>query len=310
MALDPSYVLSITTVLHGALVLLLDVISIIHNTTGGPMPSYFYHLLFELYTPRSPYCRSLSEFLHLSSQQLSCWIPPQTTDVFTADLPSHPKQRLPAHSDLSKLKLKHLRQTNKSKSKEKESQSNRHLDWRFGRVRVESIDMAPAATDGERRADTRGASPSPLTTGSAASKARFICLGGKNTEFGYGVVHLYRDEHETLGLTEAEQTKELDNEALTTVAILAVPSYMTPSDFVGFVGEGTRDAVSHIRMIRTGKANRYMVLMKFRDKDDARIFVKEFNGKVFNSMEVQCSRPDAAFTRANPHSPKTAMSST
>ena len=267
------------------------------------MPSYFYHLLFELYTPRSPYCRSLPEFLHLSSQQLSslpCWIPPQTTDVFTADLPSHPKQRLPAHPDLFKLKLKNSRQTNKSKSKEKESRSNRHLDWRFGRVRVESIDMAPAATDEERKASIRGASPSPLTTGSAASKARFICLGDKNTEFGYGVVHLYRDEHETLGLTDAEQTEGLDDEALTTVAILAVPSYMTPSDFVGFVGEGTRDAVSHIRMIRTGKANRYMVLMKFRDKDDARIFVKEFNGKVFNSMEVQCSHPDSAFTRANP----------
>ncbi|KAF8251282.1 zf-UBP-domain-containing protein [Wilcoxina mikolae CBS 423.85] len=170
-------------------------------------------------------------------------------------------------------------------------------------------------------------STSPLTAGAAASKARFIPLETRNTEFGYGVIHLYRDSHETPGLydppPESKQPEgkeevisdgeKLDEEVLTTVAILAVPSYMTPSDFMGFVGEGTRDAVSHLRMVRTGKANRYMVLMKFRNKDGARKFVNDFNGKVFNSMEpenchvvyvksIQFTSPSAAMVSQNQRS--------
>jgi BRCA1-associated protein len=262
------------------------------------MPSYFFHLLFELYTPKSPYCRNLTDLSALSGQQLvslPAWIPPPNTDIFATALPSHPRQ---SASDISQLKPRHIRQ--KSKSKEKESAANRHPDWRFGRVKVESIDMAPTTKPISAPGALSAGSTSPLTAGAAASKARFIPLETRNTEFGYGVVHLYRDSHETPGLydpppelKEEEEVvldgEKLSEEALTTVAILAVPSYMTPSDFMGFVGEGTRDAVSHLRMVRTGKANRYMVLMKFRDKNGARKFVNEFNGKVFNSMEV-CDR--------------------
>lgn len=72
----------------------------------------------------------------------------------------------------------------------------------------------------------------------------------------------------------------------TTLCILAVPSYLSPSDFLGFVGEKSMDCVSHFRMIRTPRANRYMVLMKFRSGRKAREWQKEWNGKVFNSMEV------------------------
>ena len=70
------------------------------------------------------------------------------------------------------------------------------------------------------------------------------------------------------------------------LAILAVPSYMTANDFMGFVGEQQRDQVSHFRMIRTEAANRYMVLLKFRTHEATKAFYKDFNGKAFNSMEV------------------------
>ena len=72
----------------------------------------------------------------------------------------------------------------------------------------------------------------------------------------------------------------------TTLCILAVPSYLSPPDFLGFVGEKTMEDVSHFRMIRTPRANRYMVLMKFRNGGKAKAWQKEWNGKVFNSMEV------------------------
>ncbi|KAK2736484.1 hypothetical protein FQN57_000740 [Myotisia sp. PD_48] len=76
-------------------------------------------------------------------------------------------------------------------------------------------------------------------------------------------------------------------EDCTTLCILAVPSYLSPSDFLGFVGEQTRHEVSHFRMIRTSRANRYMVLMKFRSGRKAKEWQKNWNGKVFNSMEPE-----------------------
>ncbi|KAJ5832987.1 BRCA1-associated 2 [Penicillium riverlandense] len=76
-------------------------------------------------------------------------------------------------------------------------------------------------------------------------------------------------------------------EECTTLCILAVPSYMSSSDFLGFVGEKTLDDVAHFRMIKTARANRYMVLMKFRNAHKAMTWQKEWNGKVFNSMEPE-----------------------
>lgn len=75
-------------------------------------------------------------------------------------------------------------------------------------------------------------------------------------------------------------------EDCTTLCILAVPSYLSPSDFLGFVGEQTREDVGHFRMIKTARANRYMVLMKFRSGRKAKEWQRNWNGKVFNSMEV------------------------
>jgi BRCA1-associated protein len=77
-----------------------------------------------------------------------------------------------------------------------------------------------------------------------------------------------------------------DEQDYTTLCIPAVPSYLTPSDFLGFVGEKTREQVSHFRMVMTGRMNRYLVLMKFRDGEAAKRWKTEWDGKVFNSMEV------------------------
>jgi BRCA1-associated protein len=138
-----------------------------------------------------------------------------------------------------------------------------------------------------------------------ATKARFESSDAHNEELGWGIVRLYRDSDETPGLYDdiapskgakghktsrrsdgqTESTSFKDEEC-TTLCILAVPSYLTPSDFLGFVGEKTREDVSHFRMIRTERINRYMVLMKFRNGKRARQWQKEWDGKAFNDMEV------------------------
>ncbi|KAJ5784205.1 uncharacterized protein N7503_009417 [Penicillium pulvis] len=89
----------------------------------------------------------------------------------------------------------------------------------------------------------------------------------------------------TASCSSAQNTDTVDD--CRTLCILAVPSYLSPSDFLGFVGEKMLDDVSHFRMIRTPRANRYMVLMKFRDGRKAIEWQKEWNGKVFNSMEPE-----------------------
>jgi BRCA1-associated protein len=176
---------------------------------------------------------------------------------------------------------------------------------------MESINMASPETHTGARA--RGKSVSFSNTGigvgsgGLATKGRFVPTDSRNTELGWGIVHLYRDAEETPGLYDMmegkpsgggsskpdEDAPTTDNNKgaipgdCTTLCILAVPSYLTPSDFLGFVGEKTRNQVSHFRMIRTGRINRYMVLMKFREPAMAKEWRSEWNGKAFNSMEVR-----------------------
>ena len=182
-------------------------------------------------------------------------------------------------------------------------------DWRYDKIAVQRIDMADVA-GAEKHGNKKeshghisngiGAGPSGLAT-----KGRYEPLDLEQDNMGWGIVRLYRDAEETPGLYDDVQLnkgsksgrrslkkgyiKELTfrDEDCTTLCILAVPSYLTPSDFLGFVGEKTRDEVSHFRMIRTERGNRYMVLMKFRSGKKAREWRKEWNGKAFDGMEVR-----------------------
>ncbi|BDD58312.1 hypothetical protein MAP00_003600 [Monascus purpureus] len=120
----------------------------------------------------------------------------------------------------------------------------------------------------------------PSLTGSAAARH----LGGRS---GNGANNYDPRDGSHYGEETSLQQRQHPDEDCTTLCILAVPSYMSPSDLLGFVGEKTMDDVSHFRMIKTARANRYMVLMKFRSGKKAREWQSEWNGKVFNSMEPE-----------------------
>ncbi|KAF9129033.1 hypothetical protein BGW39_004510 [Mortierella sp. 14UC] len=72
----------------------------------------------------------------------------------------------------------------------------------------------------------------------------------------------------------------------TSVCVLAVPSYLSPGDFLNFVGP-VRPNVSHFRIIRDAVPNRFMVLMKFRTKEATAEFYTRYNGKAFSSLEPE-----------------------
>ncbi|KAF8425969.1 RING-10 protein [Tirmania nivea] len=349
------------------------------------MPSYFFHLLFELYSPDS--LKSIPAFEGLvregPTEASTCFLPPKDFNIFnTKALPDHTSKKVSIRKVAERNQGAHGKKVEeelipasleRQKAKKLHSEHNNtvggqrgtHIDFRFGSVSLESVDIVAVNSNatpslvqewtsmGPHRQPITNSllKPSPTVSYSAAAttstaetsvsppssnkqlprgrvgaatsplKARFIALNPKTTELGHGVVHLYRDGEETEGLyptpesvnedtigftktlpsylspssslntqvtrNEAFKSNGIDQEALKTVAILAVPSYMTASDFMGFVGEETRENVSHFRMIRTGQANRYMVLIRFREAKKARDFVKSFNGKVFNSMEPE-----------------------
>ncbi|KAF2200315.1 hypothetical protein GQ43DRAFT_464089 [Delitschia confertaspora ATCC 74209] len=289
------------------------------------MPAYFFHVAFELhpsrYSPVPTYTPSpLTDLFtsELPGHQTTPW-PSLTHRTLghqierysassshiirrpTASQARHPSSQGASHLRRPSAGLPQGSPVplNKTRPAHKHTQSFvAAKDWRFGTICIQSIDMVPRAVDGEPRANS---SKNPAHTASSfvglATKGKFIPSDIKDTEVGWGVVHLYRDGQETPGLYDDLSPsgssyddvdgKRLKEEDCTTLCILAVPSYMTPSDFLGFVGEQTREDVSHFRLIRTSRANKYMVLMKFREAKAARQWRNEWNGKPFNSMEPE-----------------------
>jgi BRCA1-associated protein len=351
------------------------------------MPSYFYHLKFELY----PYPSTDNDSSASPSKQKrtkeeeeerrrKIWLPEEGTDIFASEKwPRHKRVKIegterhrrgigssisPEQSvaperatgggaaviDCGLARASHTLNEDEEQgitvripnegnvefpppniANIQRDQRIASKDWRFGRVRIESLDTreildtnsntftgtnmdTPQRPRGESSSGggngiNAGLAPEAAGVG-RVTKARYEVVEGKNTEVGWGIVHLYRDGEETpeLGNTEVVYTagseaqshqrkqstgrgvtdEDEDNvgEDCTTLCIPAVPSYLTPSDFLGFVGEKTREEVSHFRMVMTGRMNRYLVLMKFRDGNTARRWRKEWDGKVFNSMEV------------------------
>ncbi|RBR16465.1 hypothetical protein FVER53590_01882 [Fusarium verticillioides] len=304
------------------------------------MPSYFYHLKFELYPTPDPVAATPA-----AKAQDEIWLPSPAAGVFD-DFPSHPRPdrrttyKVSRSIDPQHDSAKHAtpytlieqnspssnlgiidcgaaaRPSVKDSGRKIEIVTERQWleransfpppnsivaihpqnavrDWRFGRVSLETVDLRTGhAMAGEATRSGPSAAPSlgPTFGGAGtATKAEFLPLETKNTELGWGVVHFYREEDETSGLietahqeTEASGSKDTD---CTTLCIPAVPAYMSPGDLMGFVGEKWRGDISHCRMVMTSRMNRYLVLLKFRNNFRAKQWRREFDGKVFNTVE-------------------------
>ncbi|KAL9103109.1 MAG: hypothetical protein Q9163_001820 [Psora crenata] len=254
------------------------------------MPSFFYHLAFDL---DSTDCGS-SPAPVLDKNRIEN----NSTSVGSLSTPKLPASDRAA-SDSDGLNARSTASTASTSS---------CRDWRYDKISVHTIAMAPPISSEEHNSKAEGArnirngiSAGP---GGLATKGRYEPCDPQDQNLGWGVVRLYKDAEETPGLydepmapkssrtsrplsrNEEEKAKFRDDDC-TTLCILAVPSYLTPSDFLGFVGEKTRDEVSHFRMIRTERSNRYMVLMKFRKGKKAREWRRQWNGKAFDGMEPE-----------------------
>lgn len=263
------------------------------------MPSFFFHIAFDLDTASSSSVPPSSHQRNTTIQQPNEYrTKPETKTVEDTFIPTSSSGTSGGSPQAKTTALPVL-----------------FHDWRYGNISMQNINMAPA-TLGKGGEDstanlTNGISAGP---GGLATKGRYEPLDPQQEKLGWGVVRLYRDSEETPGLYDEPESQKsfkygrhtlkksqdtdvpFRDEDCTTLCILAVPSYLTPSDFLGFVGEKTRDEVSHFRMIRTERGNRYMVLMKFRNGKKAREWRREWNGKPFDGMEVNPPQP---FLRGN-----------
>ncbi|ROV91048.1 hypothetical protein VMCG_09576 [Cytospora schulzeri] len=169
-------------------------------------------------------------------------------------------------------------------------------DWRFGPIRIESFDV-PDDPEGNgltptHPAMTGSSDPSPAASlgpnlggPGTDTKGEFVPLAGKNTEAGWGVVHLYREPHDVEASSTASES--LNGEDGTILCVPAVPGYISPIAFLNFVGQKWMDQVAHYRMLMTSALGTYMVLMKFRDHKVAEAWRKGFDGKAFGPMREE-----------------------
>ncbi|KAI0741537.1 zf-UBP-domain-containing protein [Daedaleopsis nitida] len=229
-------------------------------------------------------------------------------------VPSSLFQPLPAHGPRFSARRNTLSVYKPPLDKEKQQEdSSDSRDYRFGPIRVDWVDFSSmdppvssfikvsSGKEREKPAQRRG---EPAT-------ATFVPHSSPHTKTGSsvlpeGVVHIFRDYPTGSG----EPSKNPSTNASTagnapahpaetdgpsdanvesddvTLAVLAVPSWMTPSDFLTFVAPAA-DGIAHLRMIRDSAPNRSIVVMKFREPANAAEFTEVYNGKQFNSMEPE-----------------------
>ncbi|KAH7890706.1 hypothetical protein F5I97DRAFT_1974117 [Phlebopus sp. FC_14] len=159
-----------------------------------------------------------------------------------------------------------------------------HKDYRFGPIRFDWTDfenMNTAVYTIKEKDSVKG----PVT----ATFIPHARTKSGSTNLPEGVVHIYRDcaprpSSEKLASNAAEPEIPLDDGV--TLGVLAVPAWMTPSDFLAFVAPAA-EGMAHLRLIRDSMPNRSIAIIEFRLADQASEFAEAYNGRPFNSMDPE-----------------------
>ncbi|PPQ90742.1 hypothetical protein CVT25_010131 [Psilocybe cyanescens] len=161
-------------------------------------------------------------------------------------------------------------------------------DYRFGPIAIDWVDfdhmgsMMLSAKDKIRSKGPAEATFVPHTRSKSGT-----------TNLPEGTVHIFRDgstkptpEELEAKVSEMALTDPAEESEGIMLGVLAVPPWMTPSDFLEFVAPAV-DGIAHLRIIRDFAPNRSMVVIKFTNPADAAEFAEAYNGKPFNSMQPE-----------------------
>ncbi|GAB0100524.1 BRCA1-associated protein [Sergentomyia squamirostris] len=101
--------------------------------------------------------------------------------------------------------------------------------------------------------------------------------GNPFVEVTKGIIHLYKKNERTTIHPDMDcQSK--------TLCLLAVPATLSCNDLLNFVAP-CHSVIQHVRIIRDGSPNQYMVLLEFRTMESAIEFYETYNGVPYNSLE-------------------------
>ncbi|KAG6890969.1 hypothetical protein C0992_011728 [Termitomyces sp. T32_za158] len=222
---------------------------------------------------------------------------PQAADSF---IPSRLFQRLPAHR---------VRKKGPPVDQYSPQTKLSNRDYRFGPIRIDWVDFedmskAPFTLGKER--ETRGSTIVCFVTvqepyaRAGTLQAVFVPhtrSKSGTTNLPEGIVHVFRESAtrntsqkvEVVPPPSPSTTSEDSDSDGVLLGVLAVPAYMTPSDFLTFVAPAAQ-GMAHLRLIRDSAPNRSIAIIKFFNPADAAEFVEAYNGKPFNSMDPEtCS---------------------
>jgi BRCA1-associated protein len=194
----------------------------------------------------------------------------------TTNLDSHPEippTPLPSRKEDTPRTLKDRNQN----SNVLQPYHKKRPDFRLGKVKIEWIDNQEpemsrnqrgyaSVVRGEDTASTSTAVPDALSVVDAQSPPMGTITTVKGTsDFNYGIIHLYKDNggvliskasekpalavESTSAETGTSYTTEIDTHDGTVACVLAVPSYMSATDFLKFTAP-VNQCVSHYRIIK------------------------------------------------------------
>ncbi|KAJ2662023.1 hypothetical protein IWW48_002082 [Coemansia sp. RSA 1200] len=194
-------------------------------------------------------------------------------------------------------RAKHKRHTSKRQAQNQQQQLIallKSVDYRFGRLQIEWWDSSRPTEPSNTTNSQRLLAPmNDNAGGTRQQRGPAVGVFDQNPDctatVPVGVLRLYRcgKVHDTQrdgarGTSSAEEGAG----GPAVLAVLAVPGYMTPTDFLSFTGPfGT--TIEHVRAIRDDSPNHYMMVLRFRDRASATDFYAYFNGKTFSPLEPE-----------------------
>ncbi|KAJ2838292.1 hypothetical protein J3B01_001522 [Coemansia erecta] len=150
-------------------------------------------------------------------------------------------------------------------------------DYRVGRVQIEWWDNS-----------MEGREKDSMRIREQGAHAGRVC----SAVYEAGILRLYRTHGEHAdpeclnGQSSERQSSAESDERPHTLAVLAVPGYMTPTDFLSFTAAFST-SIKHIRVVRDSSPSHYMILLQFRSLQSADEFYAYYNGKTFSPLEPE-----------------------
>ncbi|EDV91293.1 GH14868 [Drosophila grimshawi] len=129
-------------------------------------------------------------------------------------------------------------------------------------------------TAGSSRETTpRGGDDSQVTASNFPQEIGYFS-GNPIVEVTKGIIHLYK-KNERKAIKEAPSNQ---------LCLLAVPATLNCHDLLNFIAPCHAE-IRHVRIVRDGSPNQFMVLLEFRSNESALEFYKSYNGIAYNSLE-------------------------